>query len=272
MMTEPKNRYLFPFLLFMLFFKNSPADTWLLQNPPPSTLSLTNLCIPDSNHLVVLADSGTILITTNSGLTWEKQEKVHNIAEKFIYAFFEDTATGIVFTNTGRSVKTIDCGNSWDLISDSVISSFSSPSFVNSHVGWAFGEFNRIIRTYNAGEVWENTAYSPLTFDLNSIFFIDSLKGWAVGNNGKILYSENGGDSWSGQESNTTNHLYTIYFLDSLNGWAGGKFGSLVCTDDGGQNWWPLPTLNILSVESLAFSDSLNQFLLRTKIFRYGLK
>ena len=107
-------KHIIPFVLLFLSILWRTVFTqtgWVLQNPVEDFLYLNQICPVDSQLVFVLADSGNILKTVNAGLTWSKKMNVGGIRWNLKYGIFEDQNRGLVLSDFGQSISTIDGAN-----------------------------------------------------------------------------------------------------------------------------------------------------------------
>jgi photosystem II stability/assembly factor-like uncharacterized protein len=156
----------------------------------------------------ILADSHTILKTTDGGRSWVVEN-----------------------TNPTRPGTAM-----WSL------------SFADEKHGWAAGstDFGQptVWETTNGGSSWmveESWPLGNVSGDLYDIQFVDAKHGWAVGFNGRgavIVATTNGGHRWITQYNGAEiTHLFrNVRCEDALNCFALGLDGVMV-TEDGGESW-----------------------------------
>ncbi|MCK4311326.1 MAG: hypothetical protein KAW88_01170 [Candidatus Cloacimonetes bacterium] len=94
--------------------------------------------------------SGTLLHTTNAGVTWTDQVPGQNF-HPYSLCFINDN--------------------------EGYVAGFFIP-----HGGW--GMYSRIMHTTNGGQTWSEVVLQDLGEEIYDIFFIDEVHGWATGDNG----------------------------------------------------------------------------------------
>lgn len=123
------------------------------------------------------------------------------------------------------------------------ISSFdvkiNSIYFINDNLGYAAGDFGLILRTTNAGQIWDTLYYQGT--NLNDIVFIDSINGIAVGDNSQILRTMDGGNSWIaydlGDQQTLPFDFFSVNYKSSNDLCVVGNKGSIIQSNDGGSTW-----------------------------------
>ena len=150
--------------------------------------------LPDGRHVWAVGDNGTILATTDGGVSWQPQTS--------------HTTEGL------NSVAFFNAQRFWALQPDPECFPGEPCPPVDAQHGWAVGDDGTILATADGGASWQPQT-SNTTEHLLSVGFVDAQRGWAVGENGTILATADGGASWQPQTSNTTKHLYSVGFVDA---------------------------------------------------------
>ncbi|MHC1739151.1 MAG: YCF48-related protein [Ignavibacteriaceae bacterium] len=183
---------------------------WLNPLPQGNTLNAIEFINPDTGW--VCGDYGTILKTTNGGLSWNSQES--------------GTRTSL-----------------WDITFTDQSTGWAVTYFAEDQMG-------KIIKTTNGGVTW-NTQFRNPEGTITKIFFIDHNKGWAVGSS-VVFKTSDGGNTWQKLNDTILTYLATcrdVYFSDPSNGVViDNTFFEK--TTDGGETWqWselpsPVPYTN----------------------------
>ena len=246
------------FNLFFVFFFSlnaSAQEGWFWQHPLPQGNSLTDIYVFDQNTAIAVGHAGTIIKTTDGGITWSFQsiDTKNNLSS----VHFIDANIGWTVGNSGSIFKTTDGGASWYEQTSGTFDWLNSVHFVNANIGWAVGLHNRIIKTIDGGNQWI-CQHSENLGELYSVYFVDENIGWTVGGSGftqTILKTSDGGTNWIAQSSQTTKTLYSVYFINSNIGWAVGV-NNILKTTDGGTTWDSIPDIPLMSsIKSICFMD-----------------
>ena len=195
---------------------------------------------------------GTILHTSNSGATWERQGAgmIANGGVSGISALDPSTAWAAGSAVNGYSAiyRTIDGGQSWTRMGSPTNLPNADLFKVNAldaqHV-WAVGP-GAILHTSDAGTNWVNqvpAGFGSLMFQ--GIFTPDGTNVWATGgsNDGyaTILKSTDAGQNWvrqGGGAVTNVDHVLGVAATDGNHAWAVGGLGNNVLkTTDGGTSW-----------------------------------
>jgi photosystem II stability/assembly factor-like uncharacterized protein len=193
---------------------------------------------------------GTILKTTNAGLTWERQ--VVRSKSIHIYSFsFVNDSLGFAVGKKGAILKTTNGGISWVRLKNKTrnwsFNDLTRVRFFNKDTGAVSGLLGTLLRTTNGGTTWE-VSYNPDIVMMNDICFLDFQKGFSVGKIGTIMKTTDGGDSWDyiqeGDDTWKNRHLYKVNFSTPQYGVAVGTRGTILITNDSGETWTDFTVFN----------------------------
>lgn len=215
---------------------------WEWQNPYPQGYDLNDVQFLDSQIGWAVGDKGTIIKTTDGGISWEILNSGTN--ENLIQINVIDINVLWIVSSACLILNTNDGGDSWTQIAfdntDELINGF----FLEGGKGWIIGKEEyayTIFHTSNGGISWD-IQVDDTTFLLRKIFFLNENTGWVLGEKydsipeGIVLHTINGGESW---ELHTFPYTYMedIIFTDSENGWIVGHQERIIFTSDGGVSW-----------------------------------
>jgi len=203
----------------------------------------------EGGNTVAVGKSGLILVTNNSGKTWER--RATDTTKALSAISFGDRNHGFVVGNGGTILATSDGGASWRSQTSGTKDQLLSVYALNSTTAYVVGAFGSLLSTSDGGQNWnrheikwdqlidkiinESGYVEP---NLNAIHFSSQMKGWIVGEFGLVLYTDDGGTTWTAQRYGIDlPQLYAVKFLDDQRGWAIGQAGSLIQTKDGGKRW-----------------------------------
>lgn len=150
-----KMKYLKSILLVIIFIFFSSSSylaqqVWVKQNSGTTKL-LYMPFFTDQNNGTIVGQQGTILRTTDGGITWNSQYSttLHSLTS----VYFSNANNGVAVGASGTVLKTEDSGETWvNQNSGFVFNFITALSFVNSNVGVAVGENGLIIKTTDRGE------------------------------------------------------------------------------------------------------------------------
>lgn len=140
-----------------------------------------------SNDLIgaIVGAGGTILFTSDGGLTWEKATLLGDTETRFnAIRFFKRDAAWAVGSR-GRIFRSNGNGRLWRQQNSTVTADLNDVHFTSSLSGWAIGEQGVIVRTRDGGNTWYNVP-SRTTHRLEKLAFVGN-RGFAVGFGGTVL-------------------------------------------------------------------------------------
>jgi photosystem II stability/assembly factor-like uncharacterized protein len=229
-------------LLSVLIFQNNmySQSGWFWQNPLPTGNSLNSVKFIDVLTGIAVGESGTILLSTNSGITW----RIVNTNSRFRLnsVCVLDSLTLIAVGDSGKIKKTTDRGNIWFSINSGITSDFNSVVFVSSQTGFIGGD-SVVLKSVNGGNNW--SVQFTTSISIIDLQFINENTGWMTRSyyNGyacpihdEILKTTNGGINWTSQLNNChygTVLISSIFFVNSNTGWCSNSK-----TTNGGSNWF----------------------------------
>ncbi len=205
------NKIIFNIIIFLALFNTVYSQEYWFHVPSPTDKLLMKCSFPDSVFGWAAGDSGTIINTTNSGLTW-------NLQNSGITNYYIDD---IFFLNQRLG---------WAVSND---------YFFNG---------TTMLSTTNGGINWLQSTFPDTTVIISCIYYIDSLHGFASGFSGYVFRTTNGGTNWLNCYMDTTGCPYLagfpknrIRFVNNTTGFlAGGQMdiqGIVWKTTDGGANF-----------------------------------
>ncbi len=240
-------------LLFLLPVTEGLAQ-WTWRNPLPQGNDLYAAWFVNQDKGFVVGDIGTVLKTTNGGLTWTiTLLKDVNPYTHLSGICFPDENTGYIINSEEQIYKTTDGGDTWDLIYTETDYYLSAVHFADALHGVVVCTGSRILKTADGGTSWSKIDITPTAY-LRSVWFPDAQNGYVVGNNGLILHSADGGNTWLPQNSGVTTALFSVNFSSQANGYAVGDSGVILGTLNSGNTWTPTnvgDTVELYSVSSV---------------------
>ena len=195
----------------------------------PTQYNLRMISYVDSLNIWVAGDSGTVIQTSDGGITWHSQNT--GILENIHHIFFLN--------------KRLGWGLAW---------------IVTKHNS-VYG--TRMIQTTNGGLNWSSQIFAQENVFLNSEIFLDSLNGWMGGYPGGLMKTTNGGINWNSVTVDSSVvggfPIKSINFYNRRFGFACGGFmdlaGVIWRTTNFGVNWQatgesPEPIIKILFIDT----------------------
>jgi hypothetical protein len=164
-------------------------DCWVAQTSG-TTNDLSDVSFTDASTGTVAGRFGTILRTTDGGVTWVAQES--GTSEWLGGVSFTDANIGTVVGQVGTILRTTDGGATW--VSQDAppgTDQFFDVSFTDANTGTIVGA-HHILRTRDGGATWWVQLHREW-MGLRGVSFIDTSTGTAVGDDGLILRRTDGG-------------------------------------------------------------------------------
>lgn len=215
-------------ILILFNVKLQPQSTWEKIKTPVS-VNLYKVVHLDSLHLWAAGDSGTIVFSSDRGISWQIQN-----------SGLENGIQDIFFIN-----QSVGWAITWFLDGINLQSN--------------------ILFTTNSGANWEAQRYRNSDVILRTIYFLDSLNGWVGGDPFDLAFTSDGGVNWLHANFDSSAQAYfpihQIKFSTSQYGFAVGgavDFAGVVwSSNDGGVSWKGyLVAPDIF--DDFVFSDSIN--------------
>ena len=238
------------FSVFILFIWIFPLTKVSAQEGYLSHDDIFSISFSDENNGWACGRWGTILHTTNGGLTWGFQQSHTDFTLACI--FFIDNRTGWATGNEGVIIHTTDGGKTWISQESPVNDYHAGIFFVTPLKGWIVSNQTHILATNDGGKTWA-LQFQDVEFKLKAISFADESNGWAVGEYGYIYHTGDGGTTWEHQggflrfNEETTDleggtFLYDVLAVDAATAWAVGLEGCVIKTINGGKTWTNMDT------------------------------
>jgi photosystem II stability/assembly factor-like uncharacterized protein len=236
-------------LLTLLFVLNDFSiaqipGNWDWLNHYPQNSLRTIKPIPGSNNIITAGDYGTIMISNNTGITWNV-----TYLEDFTYGqindiFFLDSITGFLAGTGGKIYKTNDGGYSWQSTSTGTNQVLYKVIFYTPNNGFASGSNGVFLKTNDGGLTWHSYGF-PSTENIIDFNITSGNNLYAITGN-KIYFSSDEGMSWSIQQHPVSGIFRSINFIEDSIGFIVGykipPFGNpsdnfLLKTMNGGLDW-----------------------------------
>ncbi|MFO1385730.1 MAG: PKD domain-containing protein [Chitinivorax sp.] len=214
---------------------------WCMQNPLPTRYQLNAIDMADNNSGWAVGLNGTVVRTTNAGLTWLNQYTGTSSTLNALRALDANTAWTV--GDNGVILKTSNGGQNWLPQSSGASVSLQALALLDANTAWAVGSEGVILKTSDGGASWQRMN-SGVQDSLTAVHAIDANNIWAVGVAGTILRSFDGGTSWVAQHTASEDYFRSVYAVDINTVWisgahagAGALNGLVRKSNDGGITW-----------------------------------
>jgi photosystem II stability/assembly factor-like uncharacterized protein len=245
------------FILLLISSLVSGQGTWERINVP-ATQYLKSVFFTDSLYGWVVGDSGIILHTTNSGVTWVQQDTHATNDVEDVFFLNRNLGWASTFNYTTLPYRTIllnttDGGNTWiaqPYPKDNIF--ITCILYRDSLNGWMGGKPHALVRTNDGGATWRQAAIDTSIlafFPVLNIQFYNEQYGYASGGMfdiaGVTWHTSNGGELWYAIDAVNApaDEVHGLHIFDSLHVLGAGgdpDFGygvGMIRTADGGLNW-----------------------------------
>jgi photosystem II stability/assembly factor-like uncharacterized protein len=265
----------FYFIICLTLVSGFAFPQWIEQNPLPTGNCLNSVCFTDSNTGFAVGELGTLLKTTDGGISWTILPSGTESHLNSVY--FVDASTGFAVggsesdrendARNGIILKTTNGGTTWTTLWSHPTSYLKSVFFTNANIGYAvggyyFGSKGIVLKTTDGGITWETLLLEP-NYALISIFFTETNTGYTVGRGnefGIILKTTDGGTTWTTISKGILDDLNSVFFANDKTGYAvGGNFwnsGIILKTIDSGANWDTLSLIPGYTLFSVFFTEA----------------
>lgn len=225
---------------------NDGLNTYTMRYIDPVRTDIWSVFYLDQNIAYACGDDGLMMVTTDGGLNWTKQNTW--VTSRLYDVEFLNPDSGIAIGASGLVIRTTDGGTTWSTSYYQTSTNYKI-HIVNSNlifIGSA-ATAGRLAKSTDFGLTWTPITSSVLTSSVYGIFFLNENEGWlATGSNG-ILFSSDGGNTWVQQVANA-NIIYDVRFINNQVGFAVDSRGVIFSTTNGGTTWnqYQIPTKKAL--------------------------
>ncbi|MBK9096800.1 MAG: T9SS type A sorting domain-containing protein [bacterium] len=210
-----------------------------------ATVNLNSVYFVDENNGFVVGESGTVLKTTNGGMSWNSTTT--SPAENLNAVHFFNVNEGVIAASGGVIFRTTNGGTTWNTVTTGVSDNLFSLSFSGA-TGLCGGSSQTILKSTNSGASWSIIQNGFFGGGFWGTHMINATTGFVAGENSifqpMLGKTTNGGTTWDFFPfylNSNEGKLYAVHFFDANNGitaaavWEGS--GAVSRTTDGGSNW-----------------------------------
>ncbi len=210
-------------------FVSTDGSSWAWQNPSIQGNSLNGISCAAAGYCTAVGDGGTILITTNSGVTWSAQTPA---TAATLYGVTCTSTTACVATGAAGTIET-SSGSTWTSRTSNVTVRLSAVNCPSSSTCFVVGDGGTILKTTNSGSTWSSLTSGVPSVNLDGINCTSTTSCTAVGTQGTILTYN--GTSWSSATSGTGETLRAATCTSSSFCVVSGNHGTIVTYN--GTSW-----------------------------------
>src|SRR5947208_622237 len=236
-----------PIHLAFLFISLSNLSVFGQWSPVDSgtTSNLNGAILLDSGTGFIVGDGGTILKTTDTGMTWSPLTS--GITNVLHDVYFFNESQGVAVGERGRILRTTDGGDGWQRVTSGVTDTLRSVSFSGVN-GIAGGDSQTILYSTDSGVSWQISQSGFFGGGFLGAQMLSATIGFVAGQNSifqpLLGASTDGGASWAFQpfyfgqnEGGGTD----VFFFDQNTGVISGTVfdgrGAIARTTDAGVSW-----------------------------------
>jgi photosystem II stability/assembly factor-like uncharacterized protein len=210
-----------------------------------TTNNLNGAYLLDSGVGFVVGDAGTIVKTTNAGMTWSPLTSGTTNALHDVYFF--DATQGVAVGEQGLILRTTDGGGGWQGVTSGVKDGLRAVSFSGVN-GIAAGDSQDILYSTDAGSSWQIGQSGFFGPPLLGAHMLSSTAGFVAGQNPVfqpwVGNTTDGGASWDFHpflfDKNEGGGTDLFFFDQNTGVMAGAVFdgrGAIARTTDAGVSW-----------------------------------
>lgn len=252
-------------LSLILYSSFTVFGQWSAANSG-TTNNLNGAWLLDSGVGFVVGDAGTILKTTDAGMTWTSLTSGTTNALYDVYFF--DASQGVAVGEQGLILRTTDGGAGWQPVSSGVKDALRSVSFSGVN-GISGGDSQDILSSSDAGASWQISQSGFFGGGFLGAQMLSASIGFVAGQNSifqpLLGASTDGGSTWGFQAfyfDQNEGGATDVFFFDQNTGVVSGSVfdgrGAIARTTDAGLSWSTL--FFDQAIESLDFPQPTSGF------------
>ena len=207
-----------------------------------------------------IGNSGNVFRRVTGCNSWEKIALPSTVTQGLRDISFPTNQVGYISGTSGRLIKTIDGGATWNTLTTNTTAALVSTYFVNDTTGFISGGGSSgkiIYKTIDGGSNWTDVTPSGLTSTPYELLFADADTGYALCTNGQILKSTDAGDTWNTihPASSGISSLYAGDLINDSTIVGAGSSGTIVKSTDYGATWQQLTSGTTSFLWGIRFYD-----------------
>lgn len=219
----------------LLLTTTNGGNEWTRQRIPEQLFYA--LTFIDSLHGWMVGEGGTIVGTSDGGVTWFEatvDTNIHPQWELSVVEFYSPQygyALGGRFDITGMTWRTTNGGQSWHPMVAGAEPLYGIHFFDSLNVMCVGGDFDfgsGMINTKDGGSYW-NYTYLGIWGQASSLAFRTHSEAWSpLGFAGTYMFSADSGRTWADFPVPGNEAMYDVTFPDSLHGYMVGNHGKIL--------------------------------------------
>src|SRR5215216_2604743 len=210
-----------------------------------TTNNLNGAYLLDSGVGFVVGDAGTIVKTTDAGMTWSPLTSGTTNGLHDVYFF--DATQGVAVGEQGLILRTTDGGAGWQSVTSGVKDTLRSVSF-SGVSGISGGDSQTILYSTDAGASWQISQSGFFGGGFPGAQMLSATEGFVAGQNSIFApllgASTDGGVTWSfqsflfdGNEGGCTDVFFFYQITGVVSGTVFDGRGAIARTTDAGATW-----------------------------------
>lgn len=239
-----------------LWKTTNAGEDWITINIPEIDTSGKITFVDEQNGWLISGNN--LLHSNNGGLNWISQYEFPPFYGGYDIAFANDSI-GFAYTDYRRLYKSVDGGESWNLVTDTLVHQYDI-SFYKDSIGYLCFTINTpyfptetryIYKTTDMGETWSSSYFELGGLQITVYYdkircvsekecIIGAFDEWIFGGSYQLIKTTDSGATWNPLNINPSWPL-DFEFISPQTGWSIGG-SDIVKTTDGGMSWGTLQT------------------------------
>ena len=198
-------------IILLLFISLPVFSQWNLLNSGTSNYLHDVYCFTD-NVVIAVGEGGTIIKTTNGGLTWVGKNT--QTTQRLFKVDFATLTVGYAVGENGTIIKTIDGGENWTNIISGTTNTLRTISCLDENTFFVGGDISYLKKSVDGGITFGYVTTPMNSFTMKIKFFTEQL-GFSIVNT-QIYKTVDGASTW-----NLLLDSSNFFFLDENIGFVG---------------------------------------------------
>lgn len=150
----------------------------------------------NGNIAFVVGSEGTIIKTTDAGLTWTSQY-VPGMNKNLTKVYFTSVNDGFAIGEQGAMVKTNNGGDAWTIVTGVFggNETLTDIAFYGNSIGYVTTNKGNVYKTTNAGATWNKLTYTTASA-INNVFVLDDQTTMLVGDHDFVAQTKDAANNF----------------------------------------------------------------------------